>query len=456
MQKKIFFKQKQLNYQNSIDFSSSNYSLNTSFSPSTSKNNNNIIHSDINLSTKEETSNPYKNNIKKYYNEVKDYYTKIIGPKQQNNIDNNINPHKQNQLTDIIDNNKIQKISLYENNYSNNKENISSESESKYKILKDALKNEKKEINELNKLFKNKNAVKKTDLLQNNSNSDKRISFLEHQNQLLINENTELHLQIQNYQITIKKLIDLLNYIFDIHDNILREQKTIAKINILKLGKLFFMYKNQQAQYIENLFNNTNDDLFTELKKSKLEILSLKKQIEFLTIHNAQDNNQIGEFKKERIVFKNENKNFLKIDKQKEKELKNKNETFNKFNNILKQKDDYIQRLVYQINELKKKLSYTPLQENLCEERFDFYFRSRNKQKSFKSRGVSRNLSFVTSNNRQLSSIGLGNEYNNNTLSFSYWNTNSDIGIKNSECGNINMVMLLYNQAKHLENSIYH
>ena len=67
---------------------------------------------------------------------------------------------------------------------------------------------------------------------------------------------------------------------------------------------------------------------------------------------------------------------------------------------------------------------------------------------------MSRNLSFVTSNNRQLSSIGLGNDYNNTTLSFSYSNKSSDLKIKNSEYGNINTIMLLYNQAKHIENLI--
>ena len=484
MQKKIFLKQDKLSSPRYSDRSSDNVFADKYSSSSTNFYNQS---SELNYTRVNEFSRspPQNKNVK---NEIINFYTKIIDNKRKSN---NSNPKQINNA--IIYNNKKKKIPANKKNCSFSKDNRN------FDIMKDVLNNQQFEIKKLNILLENNNKEK-------NFNEKNNIK-------------NELLLQIQKYQINISKVVELLDFIFASY-NINNDPKIIAKISDLGLKKIFNEQNNSIKELFSNKdnelllelkaaknkifdlqkqikfltdklnFNNYNDneninkiisnqkeinklnDLNEKLKNEKIIMKATFQNLFFEANNNTNYKNyhkfkvienQNYELQNELEIIKSDKESLLKIltrlkdaEKQKERELSLKFNENNKLNDRIIQKENYIQSLIIQINQLRKKINNTSWDDLLYMEKISFALFAQNRNVTKADKRMGRNLSFVKKNNRQLNSFDLDNRDIMNTNNYSNYSfyDNGKQKNKSSEYGGINLVMLLYNQAKHLENMV--
>ena len=482
MQKKIFLSKDKIPSRRYPE-QSPDHNLNNTFSASSSNFYNHS--SEVNFTDYNNSSRSPRQN-KNVTGGIINFYTKIVDNKRSSN---NSNQNRKNQTN--INNNKKRKIPINKKNCSFTKENKN------LNIMKDVLNNQQFEIKELNILLENKNKEK-------NINEEN-------------NKNTELLLQIEKYKVNISKVIELLNFIFNSY-NISDDPKIIAKVNDLGLEKIFDESKisinelfnnnddelllelktaknkisdlQKQIQFLTDQlnFNNYNENEYRDIiisnqkEINKLNILNeklnnerklLKSNLQNLAFeNNTNDNsdqkyqmieNQNYELQKEIEILKSDKNSLLKIltqikntEKQRDKELNSKFNENNKLNDIIAQKENYIQSLIIQINQLRKKVNYTSWDNLLYMEKMSFALLVQNRNRTRGIKRTGRNLSFCRNNNRQLNSFELENRDVMNTSNYSnysYYDSGKQKN-QNSEYGGINLVMLLYNQAKHMENIV--
>lgn len=192
-------------------------------------------------------------------------------------------------------------------------------SESNFQLIKDALNEKEKSINNL-KLIKEKN--------------DKQISLLEEENKKLEEANNELILQIQKNNIYFNKMYQLLKYVFNYYNsfNDPKIKKFIKEQNLESiLNKKNISSKNENQNNNNNsdntdkdnsinyLFDINNDSIIKELEKYKKMYNDIRKELNYITNlkskekENQDDNiKQILENQKKINELKLENQNYMK------------------------------------------------------------------------------------------------------------------------------------------------
>jgi hypothetical protein len=192
-------------------------------------------------------------------------------------------------------------------------------SESNFQLIKDALNEKEKSINNL-KLIKEKN--------------DKQISLLEEENKKLEEANNELILQIQKNNIYFNKMYQLLKYVFNYYNSFndpkikkfIKEQNLesiLNKKNISSKNENQNNNNNSDNTYKDNsinyLFDINNDSIIKELEKYKKMYNDIRKELNYITNlkskekENQDDNiKQILENQKKINELKLENQNYMK------------------------------------------------------------------------------------------------------------------------------------------------
>ena len=246
-------------------------------------------------------------------------------------------------------------------------------SETNFQLIKNALNEKEKNINNLKTLLEKKN---------------KEILLLEKENKKLEDANNELILQIQKNDIYFDKMYQLLKYVFNYYDSFndpqikefIKEQNLgslINKSNITQENKNQnndnnTNNKNENGKIVSVLFDTNNDEILKELEKYKKMYNDARKQLNLMTNMKLNDKNNQDELSKQLIEYQkkinelnSENQNYIKentylkllckniflekkiveIDDNEQviKEVKNENEIFKK----------KIDSLVKEINQLK-------------------------------------------------------------------------------------------------------
>lgn len=180
-------------------------------------------------------------------------------------------------------------------------------SESNFQLIKDALNEKEKSINNLN-LIKEKN--------------DKQISLLEEENKKLEEANNELILQIQKNNIYFNKMYQLLKYVFNYYNsfNDPKIKKFIKEQNLESiLNKKNISSKNENQNNNNNsdntdkdnsinyLFDINNDSIIKELEKYKKMYNDIRKELNYITnLKSKEKENQDDNIKQ---ILENQKKN---------------------------------------------------------------------------------------------------------------------------------------------------
>ena len=343
-------------------------------------------------------------------------------------------------------------------------------SETNFQLIKNALNEKEKNINNLKTLLEKKN---------------KEILLLEKENKKLEDANNELILQIQKNDIYFDKMYQLLKYVFNYYDSFndpqikgfIKEQNLgslINKSNITQENKNQnndnnTNNKNENGKIVSVLFDTNNDEILKELEKYKKMYNDIRKQLNHMTNMKLNDKNNQDELSKQLIEYQkkinelnSENQNYIKentylkllckniflekkiveIDDNEQviKELKNENE-------ILKKKID---SLVKEINQLK-------LDNNKINELNKIL-----NDKNLKLNEELKNLNSIYSKTIKSSKSNWKKLKIEKTEKLFYNKENNDIYYKNKlnlgalqenaeQIDNIDLLMLLYNKSKELE-----
>ena len=343
-------------------------------------------------------------------------------------------------------------------------------SETNFQLIKNALNEKEKNINNLKTLLEKKN---------------KEILLLEKENKKLEDANNELILQIQKNDIYFDKMYQLLKYVFNYYDSFndpqikefIKEQNLgslINKSNITQENKNQnndnnTNNKNENGKIVSVLFDTNNDEILKELEKYKKMYNDVRKQLNLMTNMKLNDKNNQDELSKQLIEYQkkinelnSENQNYIKentylkllckniflekkiveIDDNEQviKELKNENE-------ILKKKID---SLLKEINQLK-------LDNNKINELNKIL-----NDKNLKLNEELKNLNSIYSKTIKSSKSNWKKLKIEKTEKLFYNKENNDIYYKNKlnlgalqenaeQIDNIDLLMLLYNKSKELE-----
>ena len=343
-------------------------------------------------------------------------------------------------------------------------------SETNFQLIKNALNEKEKNINNLKTLLEKKN---------------KEILLLEKENKKLEDANNELILQIQKNDIYFDKMYQLLKYVFNYYDSFndpqikefIKEQNLgslINKSNITQENKNQnndnnTNNKNENGKIVSVLFDTNNDEILKELEKYKKMYNDVRKQLNLMTNMKLNDKNNQDELSKQLIEYQkkinelnSENQNYIKentylkllckniflekkiveIDDNEQviKELKNENE-------ILKKKIDSLLKEINQlkldnnkINELNKILNDKNLKLNEeLKNLNNIYSKTIKSSKSnWKKLKIEKTEKlFYNKENNDI--------YNKNKLNLGALQENTE------QIDNIDLLMLLYNKSKELE-----
>ena len=343
-------------------------------------------------------------------------------------------------------------------------------SETNFQLIKNALNEKEKNINNLKTLLEKKN---------------KEILLLEKENKKLEDANNELILQIQKNDIYFDKMYQLLKYVFNYYDSFndpqikefIKEQNLgslINKSNITQENKNQnndnnTNNKNENGKIVSVLFDTNNDEILKELEKYKKMYNDVRKQLNLMTNMKLNDKNNQDELSKQLIEYQkkinelnSENQNYIKentylkllckniflekkiveIDDNEQviKEVKNENE-------ILKKKIDSLLKEINQlkldnnkINELNKILNDKNLKLNEeLKNLNNIYSKTIKSSKSnWKKLKIEKTEKlFYNKENNDI--------YNKNKLNLGALQENTE------QIDNIDLLMLLYNKSKELE-----
>ena len=343
-------------------------------------------------------------------------------------------------------------------------------SETNFQLIKNALNEKEKNINNLKSLLEKKN---------------KEILLLEKENKKLEDANNELILQIQKNDIYFNKMYQLLKYVFNYYDSFnnpqikefIKEQNLgslINKSNITQENKNQnndnnTNNKNENGKIVSVLFDTNNDEILKELEKYKKMYNDVRKQLNLMTNMKLNDKNNQDELSKQLIEYQkkinelnSENQNYIKentylkllckniflekkiveIDDNEQviKELKNENE-------ILKKKIDSLLKEINQlkldnnkINELNKLLNDKNLKLNEELKNLNNIY--------------SKTIKSSKSNWKKLKIEKAEKLFYNKENNDVYYKNKLNLGAlqENAEqIDNIDLLMLLYNKSKELE-----
>ena len=182
-------------------------------------------------------------------------------------------------------------------------------SETNFQLIKNALNEKEKNINNLKTLLEKKN---------------KEILLLEKENKKLEDANNELILQIQKNDIYFDKMYQLLKYVFNYYDSFndpqikgfIKEQNLgslINKSNITQENKNQnndnnTNNKNENGKIVSVLFDTNNDEILKELEKYKKMYNDVRKQLNLMTNMKLNDKNNQDELSKQLIEYQKKNK----------------------------------------------------------------------------------------------------------------------------------------------------
>ena len=343
-------------------------------------------------------------------------------------------------------------------------------SETNFQLIKNALNEKEKNINNLKTLLEKKN---------------KEILLLEKENKKLEDANNELILQIQKNDIYFDKMYQLLKYVFNYYDSFndpqikefIKEQNLgslINKSNITQENKNQNKdnntnNKNENGKIVSVLFDTNNDEILKELEKYKKMYNDVRKQLNLMTNMKLNDKNNQDELSKQLIEYQkkinelnSENQNYIKentylkllckniflekkiveIDDNEQviKELKNENE-------ILKKKIDSLLKEINQlkldnnkINELNKILNDKNLKLNEELKNLNSIY-----SKTIKSSKSNWKKLKIEKTEKLFYNKENNDIYNKNKLNLGALQENTE------QIDNIDLLMLLYNKSKELE-----
>lgn len=489
MKKQTFYRQKQLKSQKSLE----NITNNNSF------NNKDYGYDNLKNKEKNETGNILKNREKNINN--RNTKKNIIDKKGKIGcFDYEIEPRN---IILIPDNSQINfnDLKICEKELLPKEKNYFI-SEKNFQLLKDTL-NEKEEIiKELNYLLeKSKNENNK--VIINKEDNSEKVKTLEEENKKYEKINNELIYQIEKKNIYFNKIYQLLKFVFN-HKALENDEIT----NFIKEQDLEILFDNdefnndKENNLIDILFTTNKDMIMNDLENYKKKYNDIRKQLNYITNLKYDNNNNnskeiIIEYQKRinELYLSNQNhikeNAYLKLMCQNiflDKKINNLDKNGYELKNQLKEKNEYIKKIENINTDLEKKIellkndkeSLSKMINNLNKDiennkeeyeikikqlsmKYDFVKLENekleksiidNKQKENEKKNIFfENLALTKVENILYKSEKNRNEINERKDLINNYQNNNNYN-NNIQNENLDLLMLLYNKSKTLEEYI--